>query len=78
MRFVTSHFRSLFGNPNPNLLEMLKDGLLLKRMKKLLRKNQKEKRRLDWHDYTVSALYKFDKKVLIMSGDGKTDNNSTI
>ena len=66
MRSVTSHFRSLFGNPNPNLLEMLKDGLLLKRMKKLLRKNQKEKRRLDWHEYKVQALFKYDKKVTLV------------
>lgn len=47
-------------------------------MKKLLRKKPKEKRKLDWHDYTVSALYKFDKKVSIMSGDGKTDNSPKI
>ena len=43
--------------------------MLLKRIKKLLRKKQKEKRRLDWHDYTVSALYKFDKKVLVSYDD---------
>ena len=47
-------------------------------MKKLLRKKPKEKRKLDWHDYTVSALYKFDKKVIIMGDNGKADNNSTI
>lgn len=73
MRFVTSHFRSLFGNPNPNLLEMLKEGLLQKKMKKLLRKKPKEKRKLDWHDYTVSALYKFDKKVELIESNESTN-----
>ena len=42
-------------------------------MKKLLRKKPKEKRKLDWHDYTVSALYKFDKKVELIKSNESTN-----